>query len=534
LYKAVLIEDEIVIRENIRENFPWVENGILFAGEASDGETALQLIEDVSPQIVITDIKMPFLDGLDLSRIVLSQMPWIKVIIMTGHDDFELAQQALKIGVSDYLLKPVGMEELKTSLQSVIQRIDDEREHLDNIEKLQTEMQINKQFLQKEFLSNLIAGVLSVSEIFDTAITLDIAIKAKAYGVIVLNLEMPSPSVSEEFIKAGSIINTLQTEDVFLIRSSLKEYILLMKGASERALQNDRYRISQSIKREIERQTKVQVSLSIGGVKSRLQDIHESYEEAQKTAKLSYLFGKNKVVGFEDTRMLNPYQGARIPFERSEISDFLRMGLKDELDTFINKHIQRFEAFPSNLFFTMLTRFNVFYETTLFLEEIGYYQEVMESNQQLNQLITEYAESMSLSEVIEQTRQIFTFALQQREQQKNQTYESVINKVKNYIKSNYQHRTLQLSDVANHVNLSCSHLSTIFNQETGMSYTDYVCEVRIAKAKELLALGSLRSAEVAYAVGFSDPHYFYTIFKKVTGMTSSAYRTSAKGVDAEV
>ncbi len=120
MYKAVLIEDEIVIRENIRENFPWVENGILFAGEASDGETALQLIEDVSPQIVITDIKMPFLDGLDLSRIVLSQMPWIKVIIMTGHDDFELAQQALKIGVSDYLLKPVGMEELKTSLQSVI------------------------------------------------------------------------------------------------------------------------------------------------------------------------------------------------------------------------------------------------------------------------------------------------------------------------------------------------------------------------------------------------------------------------------
>ena len=524
MYKAVLIEDEIVIRENIRENFPWVENGILFAGEASDGETALQLIEDVSPQIVITDIKMPFLDGLDLSRIVLSQMPWIKVIIMTGHDDFELAQQALKIGVSDYLLKPVGMEELKTSLQSVIQRIDDEREHLDNIEKLQTEMQINKQFLQKEFLSNLIAGVLSVSEIFDTAITLDIAIKAKAYGVIVLNLEMPPPSVSEEFIKAGSIINTLQTEDVFLIRSSLKEYILLMKGASERVLQNDRYRISQSIKREIERQTKVQVSLSIGGVKSRLQDIHESYEEAQKTAKLSYLFGKNKVVGFEDTRMLNPYQGAKIPFERSEISDFLRMGLKDELDTFINKHIQRFEAFPSNLFFTMLTRFNVFYETTLFLEEIGYYQEVMESNQQLNQLITEYAESMSLAEVIEQTRQIFTFALQQREQQKNQTYELVINKVKNYIKSNYQHRTLQLSDVANHVNLSCSHLSTIFNQETGMSYTDYVCEVRIAKAKELLALGSLRSAEVAYAVGFSDPHYFYSKYSGVLSAKSGLHQ----------
>lgn len=114
----------------------------------------------------------------------------------------------------------------------------------------------------------------------------------------------------------------------------------------------------------------------------------------------------------------------------------------------------------------------------------------------------------------------------QREQQKIRKYEFVIQKAKQYIEANYHKRTLQLADVAQHVHMSTSHLSTIFNQETGMGYTDYVGEVRIAKAKDLLANNQLRSAEIAYMVGFSDPHYFYNIFKKVTGMTSGAYRQS--------
>lgn len=527
MYKVVLIEDEINIRENIREKFPWADNQLVFAGEASDGETALQLIEDVNPQIIITDIKMSFLNGLDLSRIVLKQMPWVKIIIMTGHDDFDLAQQALKIGVSDYMLKPVGLEELRTSLRAIVKKIEEEAEHLQNIEKLQTKMAINKQFLKDEFFCNLVAGALNVSEILETSAELGISIQAKAYATIVLLLESdanPSFSKSEELIKAGAIINTLQAEDVLVARMSLKQYVLILKGSGEDSLQNDCYRISQSVKRELENKTHVMASLYIGGTKTRLEDIHDSYEEAQKTASLSYLFGKNKVLGLEDTRMVNPYQGTTIPFERTEIAKFLRLGASEEVDAFIAAQVKRFDTFPSTLFHLMLIRFNLLYEVGSFLEEIGFYSEGLDAHKQLGVLVFEYAEEFSQAQIIEKAYELFVFALQHREERKVQKYERLISQAKMYIHENYHRRTLQLSDVASHVNLSASHLSTVFAQETGKNYTDYVCEVRIAKAKELLATSSLRSAEIAYEVGYNDPHYFYNVFKKMTGMTSSTYR----------
>lgn len=527
MYKVVLVEDEIIIRENIRENFPWAENQLVFAGEASDGETALQLIEDVSPQIVITDIKMSFLNGLDLSRIVLKQMPWVKIIIMTGHDEFDLAQQALKIGVSDYLLKPVGLEELLTSLQTAIKKIREEAEHLQNIEKLQGKMAINRQFLKNEFFSNLVAGVLNVPEILETSAELEIAIQAKAYAVIVLLLESeknPSFSKSAELIKAGAIIASLQAEDVLLARMSLKEYVFILKGINVASLQDDCYRISQSIKRELESKTHVMASLYIGGAKARLQDIHDSYEEAQKTANLSYLFGKNKVVGMEDARMVNPYQGTSIPFERTEVAKFLRLGSPQELDSFIAQQVKRFATFPSTVFHLMLIRFNVYYEVASFLEEIGFYSEDIDAHKQFNVLIFEYADEFSQDQMVEKAQEAFAFALEHREQRKVEKYELLISKAQGYIRENYHRRTLQLPDVARHVNLSASHLSTIFTQETGISYTDFVCEVRIAKAKQLLTTSSLRSAEIAYEVGYNDPHYFYNVFKKATGMTSSMYR----------
>jgi len=533
MFKAVLIEDEIVIRENIRENFPWAENGIVLAGEAGDGEAALHLIEDVNPQIVITDIKMPFLNGLDLSRIILNQMPGIKVIIMTGHDDFELAQQALKIGVSDYLLKPVGMQELSASLLKVISRIQEEATLLENTERLQEKMEINQKYLQNELVGNVLAGVLTVREILENAEALDVPIMAKAYAVVVLTLGFVQSSgvtKSEELIKAASILEALPRNEVLVHRVNLKEYILLLKTEEGQSLQNDCYRISQSIKRELERKSEVLVSLSIGGVRTRLADIHESYDEAQKAQKLSYLFGKNKIVGLEDMRLVNPYQGSKIPFEREEIATFLRTGMKDELGPFIERHIHRLETFPSNLFFILLSRFNVLYETTIFLEEIGCYKDFPQAGAHPELLSVDNTQVLTVEELASQAMRLLAYALTKREEQKANKYELLITKVKAYINENYHLRTLQLSDVASHVNMSSSHLSTIFNQETGMSYTEYLSEVRIARAKELLATSTLRSAEISYEVGFNDPHYFYNIFKKVTGMTSSAYRTSVSGV----
>jgi two-component system response regulator YesN len=132
-YKVFLVEDEIVAREGIRDNVDWKSAGFEFSGEAPDGEIALPMIEAVRPDVIITDIKMPFMDGLQLSKIIREHMPRSKIIILSGHDEFEYAQAAVKIGVTEYLLKPVSSQDIQGSLQKLAAQLDQERKELEDI-----------------------------------------------------------------------------------------------------------------------------------------------------------------------------------------------------------------------------------------------------------------------------------------------------------------------------------------------------------------------------------------------------------------
>ena len=122
--KVFLVDDEIVVREGIRESFPWEDTPYVLVGEAPDGEMALPMIRDTNPDIVITDIRMPFMDGIELCRIIRSQMPWIGIIILSGYDEFEYARQAISLGVCRYLLKPSDLEELKETVRVMVGRLD--------------------------------------------------------------------------------------------------------------------------------------------------------------------------------------------------------------------------------------------------------------------------------------------------------------------------------------------------------------------------------------------------------------------------
>jgi len=134
LYKVFFVDDEASMRAGIRESIDWEKSGFTLAGEAPDGEMAFSLMQDILPDILVTDVKMPFMDGIELSRKAKATMPWIKIIILSGHDEFEYAKQAIAIGVEDYLLKPVTSGKLMELLDVIAGKIDDERRS--NVEKL--------------------------------------------------------------------------------------------------------------------------------------------------------------------------------------------------------------------------------------------------------------------------------------------------------------------------------------------------------------------------------------------------------------
>jgi len=127
MIKVFLVDDEIVIREGIRTSFPWEKTEYVLVGEAPDGEMAIPMIRDMQPDILITDIRMPFMDGMALCRAVRSQMPWIGIIILSGYDEFDYARQGIQLGVKEYMLKPVTAEELKQALDRVTESMRAER-----------------------------------------------------------------------------------------------------------------------------------------------------------------------------------------------------------------------------------------------------------------------------------------------------------------------------------------------------------------------------------------------------------------------
>src|SRR5512136_1350040 len=149
LYKVFFVEDEIVTREGIRDNVGWLAHGFEFSGEAPDGEMALPLLQTVKPDVLITDIRMPFMDGLQLSQIVQDRMPATKIIILSGHDEFEYAQKAIKLGVFEYLLKPVSVQDLHNVLRKVASELDRERDEQQALRTLRDQVEENRAALRE-------------------------------------------------------------------------------------------------------------------------------------------------------------------------------------------------------------------------------------------------------------------------------------------------------------------------------------------------------------------------------------------------
>ena len=158
MIKVFLVEDEIVVREGIKNSIDWESKGFKFMGEAGDGELAYPIIKNTKPDIVITDIKMPFMDGLELSKLIKSEMPHIKIVILSGYDEFEYAKQAITLGVTEYLLKPISGNQLIKAIIPIRDTILKEKKQQEFLEKFHKEMKDNEQIKQYTFFQNMISS----------------------------------------------------------------------------------------------------------------------------------------------------------------------------------------------------------------------------------------------------------------------------------------------------------------------------------------------------------------------------------------
>ena len=284
LNKVFFVEDEIVTREGIRDNVDWKANGFEFCGEAPDGEMALPLLQTAKPDVLITDIKMPFMDGLQLCKIVRERMPWVKIIILSGHDEFEYAQQAIKLGVTEYLLKPVTVQDLHNVLQKVAAQLEQERKEQENLQKLRDQVEENRAALRERLLLKLVVGAVSSAEAIEKGQLLGLDLVARCYLVVIIKIELADRSEQfdyDEYQQVQQIVSGLveNNPDVFLLKKDWNELVLVMKGNTSEYLEEERDLLLELIKREVKK-TRYQLTIGVGTPKKRIADIYQSFVEA--------------------------------------------------------------------------------------------------------------------------------------------------------------------------------------------------------------------------------------------------------------
>lgn len=204
MIKVFLVEDEIVIRNGIKRGIQWEEEGMEFVGEASDGEMAFPLIRKTKPDILITDIRMPFMNGLELSRTVLKELPETKILILSGYGEFDYAQEALRIGVQEYLLKPVSSTKLLGAVKDIIGVIEKEREEKELLKRYSLEMEESKQRKIQDFFDRLVTEQVPMAEALAEGHVLGMELVAESYNIILFKLRIKEHEMeySEQVVAA--------------------------------------------------------------------------------------------------------------------------------------------------------------------------------------------------------------------------------------------------------------------------------------------------------------------------------------------
>ena len=283
-YKVFLVEDEVVTREGIRDNVDWKANGFEFSGEASDGDMALPLIQAIKPDVLITDIKMPFMDGLQLCKIIRERMPWLKIVILSGHDEFEYAQEAIKLGVNEYLLKPITVQEMHKVLQKIASQLDQEKSEQENLIKLQGQIEENQAMFRERLLLQVVTGSITSTEAIEKGQPLGLDLVARCYSIVILKIEKREHSGKfdyAEYQQVQQVISGLigNNPDIYLLKKDWEELVLLIKGNISQYLEEESNLLLESIKSELEK-TGYRLSIGVGSQKNRIADIYQSFLEA--------------------------------------------------------------------------------------------------------------------------------------------------------------------------------------------------------------------------------------------------------------
>ncbi|MEK8132875.1 response regulator [Paenibacillus filicis] len=515
--RLMIIDDEVIIRTGLCTVIDWKELGLTLLPPAESAEEAMERIPQEKPHIVLTDIRMPGMDGIELAKEIKKMLPDTEIVILTGYDDFAYAQQALREGVTDYLLKTSGPEEIIKAAMKAKQNL------MSKWEALRQE-QVQSAALRSQQLEKLLLGrqedEASLQPVLRWMEDTEVLAGERAGEVAKLHVLIVQASGWGEGRFARLLLGAAQNmldellPCVSLLRSD--KLVLVTPGGSGFAW---RSRLEKSLQR-LRDTLKCTVFGALGGAVASPHELHRSYREAEEVFAYRLLLGEQGLFDAEDTRRRSGGRTVCSQKEESELAAILMSNNPTQLRHFTNQIVrEQMEdeaATPASL---------LAFLQSVVIAGHRWLERAKGSGQAGGQPpATVYALDSDPRPEDELFKLLAALMTTFHETMSDSRY-SYVQRAVAYIRERLDHN-LSLQEVARFVHLNPNHFSEVFKKETGQSYIEFVTQERIRKAASILQTTQLKVSEVAGMVGYEDFKYFSQQFKRHTGLTPSEYRQS--------
>lgn len=525
-YKVILVDDEAEVIDIMEAKIRWSELGFEVVGSAKNGVKALELVEKLQPDVVLTDIRMPYMDGLELSRKLNQDYPNIYIILCTGFDEFEYAKEAVHLDIKEYLLKPISAAELSESLMRLKENLDKEREEKLNVRKLENYFQESLPALQSNLFISLMEGRVSEEDYARFSAAYQVNMKGPLFCCIVFH-------TSENHVPEGMNPLLLSMSVEREIRQRLvekwhcKEFlylgntVLIMEMGSEEKMvpitdECDRfcrwaYRVMGAV-----------VTAGIGTVCDNLFNINLSYEGAREAVSYRVLYGTQRAINI---REIVPKEQATLSLlEEGRMHDLfraIRVGNPEKIEEAVQKEIQKIHKHTVTIGQYHLAAMETVSNFYKFCANNSLdFNEIAGNVPNLYEKVPQMDESSLTSWMNEMARMIS----EELKTARNSTSHRLVTEAQLLVREKYMDASISLDVVCSILGVSNSYFSSVFKKETGKSFISYLTDYRMDIAEELILSGETKSYKVAEKVGYLDANYFSYVFKKRFGVSPSKYR----------
>lgn len=530
MYRFLIIDDEPIVREGIADTIDWADHGFELVGACRDGREGIAAIENLRPHVVLTDICMPFVDGLELASYIAERYPRTKTMLLTGYDEFDYAQEAVRLQVRTFLLKPITADELRVELDAVYRELEDERRDEQRIAHLREQLAESLPILRERFLTRLLRAPVTSEELAQKEADLDMPLPDTPVVAVLCDPDEPTERGDAGCLALSRTVDAVRRpeEQLIVVGTSHDSAVVLVFDDRAEAAAGEALDLAERIAECAPREIDSTVSIGIGEPVETVLQVSESLRGAETALEHRFVLGPGNVitlsqVGADVPRDAKPrLNEARAAFVRQ-----VRTGSRGEAESTLATIIADLRSSGLTPERCQVAVNRLLAATLTGLEDMGIDPGAipgLPANP-----FRDLSNLKSLADIETWFRGLLsatqTYLAKRRE---NQSRRKAV-AAEEIIKRDYADPDLNVARICKELAVSKSYFSPLFKSHTGMTFVEYLTDIRMSRAKELLAHHDLRSYQVAELVGYSDAHYFGLTFKKQVGVTPTEYRAERVG-----